>query len=170
MFDITSSKDFYRKLVADYDDFMSDQTSSRLAMNCIITAYHLHEWVWGDWVKGDKALQGVLGVSDKKSFVAWIDGVMPWFSVVQTMANGTKHFIRNSGIETARISGYGQGPYGVGPYGQGYLLIDYGEAAGNLRYQPAAHLLEAIVRFWRDFFRAYHPDKDIPVSPHHAVP
>ncbi len=67
-----------------------------------------------------------------------------------------------------RIGGYGEGPFGLGPYGQGYLLIDYGEAAGEPRWQPAAGLLEVVVRFWRDFFRAYRPNPDLPASRHHV--
>ena len=82
--------------------------------------------------------------------------------------NGTKHFIRDQGFETMRVTGYGSGPYGVGPYGKGYLLIDYGEGAGEHRWMPAAHLLEVVVRFWRDFFKKYRPGEDIPVSKHHV--
>lgn len=67
-----------------------------------------------------------------------------------------------------RVSGYGQGPYGIGPYGKGYLVIDYGEDAGEHRWMPAAHLLEVVVRFWRDFFKKYRPGEDIPVSAHHV--
>ena len=62
-----------------------------------------------------------------------------------------------------RIGGYGQGPYG-----QRYLLIDYGEGSGEHRWQPDAHLMEYVVRFRRDFFRAYRPIADLPVSKHHV--
>jgi hypothetical protein len=55
MFDITTCRDFHRKLKADSEDFAKEQDSGRLALNCIITAYHLHEWVWGDWLKTDYA-------------------------------------------------------------------------------------------------------------------
>jgi hypothetical protein len=71
MFDITTSRDFYAKLVADFDDFMAEPDSGRLALNCAITAYHLYEWVWGDWLKTDYVTQKVLGVRDRDSFAAW---------------------------------------------------------------------------------------------------
>ena len=158
MFDIINSRAFYAKLVADFDDFMKEPYSARLALNCAITAYHLHEWVWGDWLKSDYAVWKVLGIRDKDTFLAWIDRVCPWFPAVQDLANGAKHFVRDQGFQTMRVGGYGEGPYGVGPYGQGYLLIDYGEGAGEHRWQPAAHLLEVVVRFWREFFDKYHPE------------
>jgi hypothetical protein len=55
-----------------------------------------------------------------------------------------------------------------GPYGQGYLILDFGEEAGADRWKPAASYLEVVVRFWRDFFRAYLPDPNLPASKHHA--
>jgi hypothetical protein len=51
LFDIVTSYDFLAKLEEDYDDFVKEPHSSRLALNCAITAFHLHEWVWGDWSK-----------------------------------------------------------------------------------------------------------------------
>jgi hypothetical protein len=47
MFDIITSRDFLAKLEADWDDFMKEPHSARLALNCAITAFHLHEWVIG---------------------------------------------------------------------------------------------------------------------------
>jgi hypothetical protein len=55
MFDIKTSRDFYEKLLDDCYDFQQDESSARLAINCAITAYHMHEWVWGDWLKTDHA-------------------------------------------------------------------------------------------------------------------
>ncbi len=40
----------------------------------------------------------------------------------------------------------------AGRDGKGYLLIDFGEDAARHRWLPAGHLLEVVVRFWRDFF------------------
>jgi hypothetical protein len=45
MFDIITSRDFLGKLEADYKDFKAQSDSARYALNCIITAYHLHVWV-----------------------------------------------------------------------------------------------------------------------------
>ncbi len=38
-------------------------------------------------------------------------------------------------------------------HGKGYLLIDLGEGAGEHHWLPAAHLLEVVVRFRRNFFK-----------------
>lgn len=40
-FNIKISKDFFAKLLADYEDFVTDKTVSRTALNCTITTWHL---------------------------------------------------------------------------------------------------------------------------------
>ena len=55
MFDIITSRDFLEKLEGDFADFSEAPHSTRLALNCAMTAYHLHEWVWGEWLKNQSA-------------------------------------------------------------------------------------------------------------------
>jgi hypothetical protein len=186
MFDLRTSRDFYVMLIEDFDDFMADPHSARRALHCAITAYHLHEWVWGDWLKSDSGVKQTLHIGDLKSFRVWLDSAYPWFSTVQNMTNGTKHFTRGEGFQTLVVrappfcldivgAGLGKGALGgpllnegsANPGSEGRLLIDFGEAAGEHRWLPAAHLLESVVRFWRDFFKKYH-STDIPVSRHHV--
>jgi hypothetical protein len=62
VFDIVNARDFYQKLLEDFDDFMRQPDSARHAMNCAITAHHMADWVWGDFVKSDAALKARLGV------------------------------------------------------------------------------------------------------------
>lgn len=45
MFEIEDSKAFCEKLVFDYEELRREPTSARVALNCVITAYHLAEWV-----------------------------------------------------------------------------------------------------------------------------
>lgn len=187
MFDLRTSRDFYVMLVEDFDDFMAEPHSARRALHCAITAYHLHEWVWGDWLKSDSAVKQTLGIEDLKSFRVWLDSTYPWFSIVQNLTNGTKHFARDEGFQTLVVravpfsldivgAGLDEGAFG-GPLlnegsakqdSEGRLLIDFGEAAGEHRWLPAAHLLDSVVRFWRDFFKKYHHSSDIPMSRHHV--
>jgi hypothetical protein len=171
MFDITTSRDFLEKLEADFDDFMKEPRSARLALNCALTAYHLHEWVWGDWLKTDYARWKTLRIRDKDSFLAWIDTACPWFSTIQELANGTKHFGSAPSFSTEFVV---SPPYTLGepaaewdegapkPYvadgGKGHLLLDYGTGGGEHRWKTADSLIDAVVRFWREFFFRYHPN------------
>jgi hypothetical protein len=174
VFDITTSRDFLAKLEADFDDFMKQPESARLALNCAITAYHLHEWVWGDWLKTDYAVWKALKIRDRDTFRAWIDGACPWFETIEELTIGAKHFGSAQSFKTERVgappfvwnernAGWGQGawdgpvPYVAESHGKGYLLIDCGEGTGKQRWKTAAALLEVVVRFWRDFFDQYAP-------------
>ncbi len=51
MFDIVNSRDFYNKLVEDHQAFDRQKLSAGAAINCALSAYHLAEWVCGDWLK-----------------------------------------------------------------------------------------------------------------------
>lgn len=83
MFDINNSVDFYAKLLAEFDDFMADQASARHAINCAITAHHMHDWIWTDFLKDNDALRRKLGIGNKKSdFAAWAGEKSVWFTVV----------------------------------------------------------------------------------------
>jgi hypothetical protein len=160
MFDISNSRDFYQKLLEDFDDYMSQQDSARQAMNCAITAHHMADWVWGDFVRGDAALKAKLGIKDKDDLMAWIDGQTVWYGLVQGISNGSKHFIRKAAEGTVKVQGYGMGGYGQGPYGQSYLAIQVSET--DPKNFTIAQLLEVVIRFWRDFLRDYGPYQPLP--------
>ena len=163
MLDINNSIDFYAKLLAEFDDFMEDQASARCAMNCAITAHHMHDWVWSDFLKEDDGARMRLGIGHKKSeFAAWISEKSIWFAMVQGISNGSKHFIRQYDDRIEKIAGYGMGSFGQGPYGQTYLAID--THAEHARYLPLSHVFEAVVRFWRDFFKACGKGENLPIG------
>lgn len=187
MFEIRNSADYYAMLVEDFDEFMRQPQSSRCAIHCAITAYHMHEWVWHDWLKDRDDIKAKLGLTDIASFRRYLRGGV-WLEILREIANGSKHF-KKQAFDTQLVRGYGQGPFGVGPYGHGYLLIDlggdepgseppldeFGEPndgvpdGGDQRFLPAANLLEVCVRFWRDFFKQHRPDLTVPASTHHTL-
>jgi len=162
MFDIINSQDFYQKLLEDFDDYMQQQDSARRAMNCAITAHHLADWVWGDFVKGDTALKSKLGIKDKSDFMGWIDSQTVWYGLVQSISNGSKHFIRENAKGTQKVAGFGMGGYGQGPFGMSYLAIEVSQT--EPKNMPLSMLFEVVIRFWRDFFRAHGPYPDLPAG------
>jgi hypothetical protein len=171
------------KLEADFEDFEKAPHSARIALSCALSAYHLHEWVWGDWLKSNSALQRALGIESRASkdrrlgFLKFIEGACPWFLTIQEIATGAKHFCRPS-FETLQVgavpfifdipnAGFDEGAFdGPLPYDRdmaynGRLLLDYGPGADSHRYYPVLTIFDAVVRFWREFFARYHPDLDV---------
>jgi hypothetical protein len=170
LFGIESARDFYSLVVADFEDFMREPQSARRAIHCALSAYHLHDWVWGERLADYPQFRAMLGCGDSKgAFVAWCCRKTWLFAIVQEIATGSKHFRASNGLEAVRVgaqpfmfdtlgAGWDEGAWDgskPAPAGQGYLLIDLGPEADVHRYQPAAHVLEAVVRFWRNFFRRY---------------
>jgi hypothetical protein len=49
-------------------------------------------------------------------------------------------------------------------------MFDFGESAGEQRYLPVLHVVESVVRFWRDTLRKLHPGTGIKSSAHHNEP
>src|SRR3569832_248558 len=74
MFEIRNSADYYAMLVEDLDEFMKQPHSSRCAIHCAITAYHMHEWVWHDWLKDRDDIKAALGLTDLNSFLHYLRG------------------------------------------------------------------------------------------------
>lgn len=190
MFDITTATDLYRVLVEDFDEFMATMHSSRRALHCATTAYHLREWVWHDWLEHDNVSRSRIGVADENGFNAWVNRSCVWFPVVRQIVNGNKHFTSQAAFDTMLVAaaplsldqigaGFDHGVWAgpirfvsgsipVGPNGQGCLLIDFGAFAGDQRWLTLTTVLEVVVRFWRDFFRELHPDgANLPASEHH---
>src|SRR5712692_1861606 len=118
-----NSREFYQKLLDEFDDCIAHQDSERHAMNFAVTAHHMADWVWGDIIKNNHALKAKLGVREKKDFMQWIDRQSIWYNLVQAISNGSKHFIRQSG-GPEKIQGFGMGGFGQGPFGLSYLAIE----------------------------------------------
>jgi hypothetical protein len=160
MFDMVNSRDFYQKLLEDFDDFLLQPDSARHAMNCAITAHHMADWVWGDFVKSDAALKIRLGVRDIHDFLRWIDTQTVWYGLVQSLSNGSKHFIRKAAEGTQKIEGFGMGGFGQGPFGMSYLAIEVSPT--DPKFLPMDQLFEVVIRFWRDFLRDNGPYAPLP--------
>ena len=124
VFAITNAKEFREKVEEDLDELAKDIANSSRAMNATISTYHLHEWLWGHVLKPKKPVTlGASIIRSKDEFVSWLDHNCPHFTLLQELANGSKHAYPVNG---SKVAGFGQGPYGVGPYGVPYLLIDLG--------------------------------------------
>jgi hypothetical protein len=156
MFGTTSAYRFFEKAREDYERVERDIADPGAALNCILSCYHLHEWVWARWLKQRPDVQVELGIRQRKKdeFIAWLDSNCPHFSLLQELANGTKHC--RPVHSTQHIRGFGRGPFGIGPFGAPYLLIDPGgEHPPAERYLVASSVLKEIMGFWTRFFTAH---------------
>ncbi len=84
-FDIRNSKDFLGKLIADFDDYLKSDNSSRIALNCAMTSWHLTEWIYHEF----GFVKEFSKVSDYQSH---IKERCPSLQIMHDISNGSKHY------------------------------------------------------------------------------
>ncbi|UPK23443.1 hypothetical protein [Bradyrhizobium sp. 131] len=157
MFGIDSAVSFYGKMLEDYDDFVEQPGSPRHAINCMLSAYHIAEWIWGDWLQTDYVTWTALGIRDKPSFLAWVDQAQPWFRITQAVANGSKHFASKL-AKTKSSPTYAQDGYVEDGYQERMLEVEVEDG----RWIEAVIVVEEVVMFWSDFLKQYGPQNELP--------
>ncbi|UPK15815.1 hypothetical protein IVA93_37550 (plasmid) [Bradyrhizobium sp. 155] len=150
----------------EFDDFCDNQGSARHAMNFVITAYHLHEWVWKDYLKNDALRRQEIGIAkDFKAYRDWLNSHV-WYAQMEPLANGSKHFRPAGGLQisTVDVGPLNSFAFNEGAYNEGYsyFVLDMGMHEGLPHVAPAAMLFEAVMRFWRDFLLAHSPYTELP--------
>ena len=83
-FAITNSEQFLSKLLEDYEDFKNDNTSSRHAINCAMTAWHLTDWIYFE-MGYDKTYKLF-------EFQEYMKKTCPSLQIMQDITHGSKHF------------------------------------------------------------------------------
>ena len=86
-FDIKNSADFLNKLLEDYRDFCKDKLSSRIALNCAMTAWHITDWTYNEFNEQLTRQFKTLGSYQQK-----LKDQCSSLQVMHDLANGTKHF------------------------------------------------------------------------------
>lgn len=92
-FDIKNSRDFFIKLQQDYDEYNLDKISSRKALNCTMTAYHLCDWIFNEY-------KTEYPEKTKKEYIL---NQCPSLKIMRDLTNGTKHYQTGSSIKTTDL-------------------------------------------------------------------
>ncbi len=54
---IVSPRKMFEKMKLEFADFKLNTDSTRHAINFVLTAHHLKEWVWKSYLEGNKTLR-----------------------------------------------------------------------------------------------------------------
>ncbi|MEJ6791041.1 hypothetical protein BrevBR_15975 [Brevundimonas sp. BR2-1] len=92
MFGIVTASDFRDKARRDSAALQADIANPDLAMNAVLSNFHLHEWIWTQVLKpmAPPTLRGAVFRS-KADWLRWLDANCPHFQLIQALANGSKH-------------------------------------------------------------------------------
>jgi hypothetical protein len=80
-------------------------------MNCAITAHHMHDWVWVDFLKANKPLRSKLNIKNRDSFIKWIgmetSSATGWWVLSSSPTVSTTQSLGWSPCKNSRIFGAG---------------------------------------------------------------
>lgn len=99
-FEIKNSSDFLKKLLEDYSEFNKDDTSSRVAINCAMTAWHLIDWVYYELMTNE--------YSTLSEFQKELKTFCPELQIMQDITHSSKHHTltrHNPSIKTTNLHG-----------------------------------------------------------------
>jgi len=107
-FEITNAREFYEKLLEDYAAFRQDPISSRLAINCAMTAWHLSEWLYWEY----RATLITTYPTDTSYLRDLRLTQCPDLEILRSITNGSKHYtppgpeqrVQNTGIHEGVFS------------------------------------------------------------------
>lgn len=87
-FGIKTTSDLFNKLIEDFEEFRKDTTSSRMALNCAMTAWHLTDWSYYEF---NQTLS-----SDYSTLVSYQQAIKercPSLQILHDITNGSKHYV-----------------------------------------------------------------------------
>jgi hypothetical protein len=160
-FNITTPGALFQKLLDEQKDFEREHClSARHALNAVMTAYHLHEWVWGAFIKKRRDVQAALQLPREKgpatigSFLAWLKKQCPAMVDAQLITNGTKHY--GSDIQTGTHKGaFQRSAFQANVFDVSYLWVER-----NGRKQRAEEFVGELTEFWTAFLKTHNADSD----------
>jgi hypothetical protein len=162
-FSIRTARDFLAKLVDERNDFKNSiELSARHAINASMTAYHLHEWVWKEFVKRRRDLHQQWGLRNfqgkpNQRFFQYLVTQCPALDTAEKITNGTKHF-DPSKIVTGEHEGAFSRDFSR-DLDVSYLWIEREDLKApqepHAPQQDAEDFLDELVTFWETFFLKY---------------
>lgn len=160
-FEIRTAHGFFKKLKEDFEELMREPYSSRYAMNCAMTAWHLNEWVWALNLKGNYAEQKCLFGSifrNKGEFLRHVICACPELEMIQAICNGSKH-LGTSTAEVIKETSVTMDNFWPVP-GEEYVRADYEYVTVTLKDGRVVRFTEvvgAVVWFWEQKLGRYYP-------------
>jgi hypothetical protein len=93
---ITTTRNFFDKLLIEHAECDADLMDHRHAINAALTSWHLYDWVWNEIEPQKDTISTVLPGSaedfrSKGRFARWIQAECPALKDMRLIAKGAKH-------------------------------------------------------------------------------
>jgi hypothetical protein len=148
-FDIATPEAFFSKLLDERSDLSASQNLNvRHALNAILTACHLTDWVWESIrSRSDLHAQWGLTKADLCHFRKFIEDRCPLQAVARAIANGAKHCQIKSIMTSVVTGGFDPAVFQSNAFHIPHLTVT--DSAGKT-YRVSGFLGE-LIDFWHDF-------------------
>jgi len=165
VFLISTPRNMFEKMKSEYKDFKKNPSSSRHAINFVLTAHHLREWVWKAYLKNDEVMRYKIknDINSAKDFYKFVNNECNEMKYMKELANNSKHFYRqNSGKikKTGHTKTWGETEckWKDMNYNWEYdgLIVTI-KGKGCL---SALALFETVHNWWSGLFKTYFADKE----------
>lgn len=114
-FNIKGTQGFFQKLVEEIQEFQKDKTSSRVAINCAMTAWHLSDWTYSEFNSQLLAQYPILA-----HFQMDLKKLCPALQVMHDITNGAKHCTLTKHKSSIKESNLHIGSYSPTHYSKNY--------------------------------------------------
>jgi hypothetical protein len=148
----TSAHDFFdTHLVPNHEAWLAEPTDMRLAMNAVVSLYHMADHFWHAYSKTDPGR--TLNTANSALFRAALADQDREFAVLRDVAEAHKHMkldrtnrtLTESRQTAVGSTGYGEAGYGTGPYGGGPFIVV--ELDDGSKYH-LCHLAQEVRQLW----------------------
>lgn len=145
-FEITNARQFYNKLIEEYEAFRADPLSSRIAINSAMTAWHLSEWLYEEY-------QSILHTKypNRDSYLLNLRTTLcPDLDVMRGIANGSKHCKPPSNAQRVQDTAFHGGAFSrefSRDFDVSYLTVTLDDGS-VIAFEDA---LSRVIAFWKAY-------------------
>jgi len=144
-FEIKTSIDLFKKLQEDYEDLKNDELSSRHAINCAMTAWHLTDWTFKEYISTH-------GFNDIGKYRESL--ICPSLKVMHDIANGGKHLNvtrpKTDITDTVKVDGDFSRDFDTDDFLVGSLDLKMSDGTTKNFFDE----MTVVLNFWQEYFNS----------------
>lgn len=143
-FTIKDSKDFLNKLIEDHFEYEKDVLSSRVAINCAMTAWHLIDWIYHEFKPNTVTLF---------EFQNELKTQCSSLKIMHDITKGSKHYRLTRHKPEVKRTDLHRGGFSSG-FSLGFnvsVLYIENEDGSNMHFESE---IAKVISFWQQYFKS----------------
>jgi len=146
-FEIKTTKDFFGKLKEEYGEYCNNRSSSRVALNCAMTAWHLTDWVYHEF--GEQLPSTYPKLSD---FQSYVKTMCPSLQIMHYLSNGTKHYLLERHVPKIKNTTFHSGDFSD-DFSNDFDVDSLNIELKDGRTYSFEDEMRSVVDFWQEYLK-----------------